>query len=121
MASLSVHESLDAPFSTATAASVDDPGYPVSVDGRPYLLDLNSDQFSRRSVQLLNTQQAQSGGDVALLTPMVWRRSTDRGTRAPGRLATTGRSPCRTASTSPTASTLEPVRVQPAARHDPDP
>lgn len=77
MASLSVHESLDAPFSTATAASVDDPGYPVSVDGRPYLLDLNSDQFSRRSVQLLNTQQAQSGGDVALLTPMVWRRSTD--------------------------------------------
>lgn len=74
---LSLHESFDEPFSGLVAGTEDDLGYPVSIDGRPYLLDLASDQFTRRSVQLLNTQQAQSGGDVALLTPEVWRRSTD--------------------------------------------
>lgn len=50
---------------------------PVAIDGRGYLLDLLSQQFTRRSVQLINTQQQDSSTDGALLEPEVWRRVID--------------------------------------------
>jgi hypothetical protein len=50
---------------------------PVALDGRGYILDLVSQQFTRRSVQLINTQQQDASQDGALLEPEVWRRIID--------------------------------------------
>ena len=69
--------SVSEPFSGATPSQPSDTSTPISIGGRGFWLDLASQQFSRRSVQLLNTQQAESGKDTALLTPEVWRRSTE--------------------------------------------
>lgn len=78
MSGLSIHETLDAPFYGGDAStSVDDRSLPVSINGRAFMLDLESNQFQRRSVQLLNTQQAQGGGDTSQTPPEVWRRSWD--------------------------------------------
>lgn len=68
------------PFFTgaASAAAPERGGYPVSIAGRGFLIDWTSQYpFSRRSVNLLNTQQAQSGGDQAQTPPEVWRRAME--------------------------------------------
>lgn len=68
---------LDEPFFTGGGPEADDYSMPVSLDGRGFLLDLENPQglaFTRRSVQLLNTQQAQSGLDQSVTAPEVWRR-----------------------------------------------
>ena len=66
------------PFSTGSGSDeVDDWGLPVSINGRPFVLDTASQDFSRRSIKLLNTQTAQTGQDYAMEPPTVWRRSTE--------------------------------------------
>lgn len=68
------------PFFTGavTSAEADRAGYPVSIAGRGFLIDWTSQYpFSCRSVNLLNTQQAQSAGDQAQTPPEVWRRSME--------------------------------------------
>lgn len=67
----------DEPFFEGGGPEVDDWGMPVSIDGRGFILDTASEQFSRRSVQLLNTQQAQSGLDQSVTPPEVWRRPAE--------------------------------------------
>lgn len=58
-----------------------DRGYPVAIAGRGFEIDWDppgySNAFSRKGVQLLNTQQASSGGDTASISPEVWRRSVE--------------------------------------------
>jgi hypothetical protein len=73
---------LDVPFyEGGSLGATDNLSMPVSVDGRPYLLDLAlgypNDHFHRASVQLLNTQQAQGNQDTANVPPEVWRRSIE--------------------------------------------
>ncbi|MGV0949365.1 MAG: hypothetical protein ACOYB3_01745 [Azonexus sp.] len=69
---------LDEPYFEGAGPELDDHSMPVSLDGRGFLLDLENPtygwQFSRRSVQLLNTQQSQSGLDQSVTQPEVWRR-----------------------------------------------
>ena len=85
MVAASLSSPLDTPLSSSTAAaaasSTDNLSMPVSLDSRPFLLDLAlgypNDHFHRTSVQLLNTQQAQSGQDSAQTPPEVWRRSIE--------------------------------------------
>lgn len=55
----------------------EDRSLPISIGSRAFMLDLASQQFSRRSVQLLNTQQAESGKDSSNVPPEVWRRSVE--------------------------------------------
>lgn len=59
-----------------------DYAYPVSIDGRGFLVDIQTvvgfyHSMQRTSVNLLNTQQAQSSGDLAQVPPEVWRRTAD--------------------------------------------
>lgn len=49
-------------------------GLPISIDGRPYIVDLSQQQFSRRSVQLLSQQSQDNSDEQALISPEVWRR-----------------------------------------------
>lgn len=63
------------PFYLGTGAVPDEWSLPVALDGRGFLVDLASDQFSRRSVDLLNTQDSRTGEtDRASVPPEVWRR-----------------------------------------------
>jgi hypothetical protein len=64
-------------FGGSSAPAIDDRSLPVSIAGRGFLLDLDSGDFSRRSVNLINTQQADSGKDAASISPEVWRRSSE--------------------------------------------
>ena len=78
----SLSKPLDTPLYTGViTAANDDLSMPVSLDGRPFLLDLAlaypNDHFHRVSIQLLNTQQAQSNADTAQTAPEVWRRSIE--------------------------------------------
>jgi len=78
MSDFEITDSFSEPFyGGAVASTTDDRSMPVSLDGRAYLVDLSSQQFSRRSVQLLNTQQAQGDGDQSSTAPEVWRRSIE--------------------------------------------
>ena len=53
-------------------------GFPVAVNDRLFLVDTTQQQFTRRSVQLLNTQNQDSPtGDIASLPPEVWRRNME--------------------------------------------
>jgi hypothetical protein len=59
-----------------------DYAYPVSIDGRGFLVDIQTvvgfyHSMQRTSVNLLNTQQAQSSGDLAQVPPEVWRRTAE--------------------------------------------
>lgn len=65
------------PFLSGGTIPPDDLSLPCSIGGRAFNLDLASQQFSRRSVQLLNTQQASGPGDTASLSPEVWRRAVE--------------------------------------------
>lgn len=65
------------PFLTSGGVETDDRSLPVSIGGRSFNIDLSSEQFTRRSVQLLNTQQASGAGDTASLSPEVWRRAVE--------------------------------------------
>lgn len=59
------------------AGEVIDYSLPVSVAGRGFLID-RSGQFARhtrRSLDLLNTQQSTSGDDLSAIPPEVWRRT----------------------------------------------
>ena len=68
-----ITDTFSEPFYTGTGAEADEWALPVGIDGRGFLLDLQSDQFSRRSVDLLNTQDARSGNTLSA-PPEVWRR-----------------------------------------------
>lgn len=62
------------------AAEQVDFSLPISLAGRGFLLDRNPTlglgmRHSRRSLDLLNTQQAASGSDLSALPPEVWRRT----------------------------------------------
>jgi hypothetical protein len=68
----------DEPYYEGTGPRLpEETNLPIALDGRGYLLDLLSQQFTRRSVQLINTQQQDSSQDGALLEPEVWRRVID--------------------------------------------
>lgn len=69
--------SVSEPFLLGGINPPDDLTLPCSIGGRAFNLDLASQQFSRRSVQLLNTQQAGGSGDTASLSPEVWRRAVE--------------------------------------------
>lgn len=58
-------------------ADQDQWGFPIAIDNRPFLIDTESQQFSRRSVQLLNTQNQDGKGDVSSIPPEVWRRNAE--------------------------------------------
>lgn len=59
-------------------ADQDQWGFPVAIQNRLFLVDTTQQQFARRSVQLLNTQNQDSPtGDIASLPPEVWRRNMD--------------------------------------------
>ena len=71
------------PFYTGPGAvPIEEVGLPCAVNGRGFLIDF-SDQpgylyrFRQTSVNLLNTQQAASGGDQSQVPPEVWRRSIE--------------------------------------------
>jgi len=49
-------------------------GLPISIDGRPYIVDLLQQQFTRRSVQLLSQQSQDQSDEQSLVSPEVWRR-----------------------------------------------
>lgn len=49
-------------------------GLPISIDGRPYIVDLSQQQFTRRSVQLLSQQSQDQSDEQSLVSPEVWRR-----------------------------------------------
>lgn len=67
--------SLSEPFFEGGGTTPDEWSMPVGIDGRGFLLDLASDAFQRRSVDLLNTQDSRSGTtDQASVPPEVWRR-----------------------------------------------
>lgn len=74
---------LNDPFFTGTGAPDDEERWlPFALDGRGFNVDLSDSigfyhRFQRTSVQLLNTQQANSGGDNAQIPPEVWRRSIE--------------------------------------------
>lgn len=77
-----VDSPLDEPFYAFGAISDrDDLSLPVSIDGIAFQIDEDrtwpAEPMTRRSVQLLNTQQAQSGGDISQTAPEVWRRSLE--------------------------------------------
>ena len=73
-----ITEDFSDPFYEGTGArDLEETGLPVSLNGRGFVLDLVSQQFQRRSVQLINTQQQDSSNDGALLQPEVWRRVID--------------------------------------------
>jgi hypothetical protein len=69
----------DEPFfeGSEALADLDQWGFPVAIDNRPFILDTESQQFSRRSVQLLNTQNQDGKGDVSSIPPEVWRRNAE--------------------------------------------
>jgi hypothetical protein len=70
----------DEPYFEGGGPELDDHSLPVSLDGRGFLLDLENPsglQFLRRSIQLLNTQQSQSGLDQSVTAPEVWRRPVE--------------------------------------------
>lgn len=63
------------PFFEGTGTTPDEWSMPVGIDGRGFILDLASDQFQRRSVDLLNTQDSRTGAtDISSVPPEVWRR-----------------------------------------------
>jgi hypothetical protein len=76
---------LNTPFITGSGSEpqADSANLPVSVNGRGFLIDNFSgdgmmyQRFMRQSIQLLNTQQAQSSADQSLIAPEVWRRSIE--------------------------------------------
>lgn len=73
----------DEPFFVgAGQVEAEEVGLPISVNGRGFLVDLSETlgyyyRYRQTSVNLLNTQQAQSGGDQAQTPPEVWRRSIE--------------------------------------------
>lgn len=75
--SLDLDQPFDEPFFTPGGPDVDDYNLPVSIDGRSFQLDTASQDFQRKSIKLLNTQQAQTGQDYAIEPPTIWRRSTE--------------------------------------------
>lgn len=77
MSGVDIDPRFNDPYFTGAGPDDDSYGLPVSIDGRGFNLDLASEAFSRRSVQLLNTQQAQSGLDQSVTSPEVWRRPVD--------------------------------------------
>jgi hypothetical protein len=75
-----ITETFEEPFYTGSAAAAlpEKTGYDVALDGRGYMIDWTAQiPYSRRSVALLNTQQAQSGGDQSQTPPEIWRRSIE--------------------------------------------
>ncbi len=66
---------LSEPYFLGTGAVPDEWALPVGIDGRGFILDLASEQFQRRSVDLLNTQDSRSAStDRSSTPPEVWRR-----------------------------------------------
>lgn len=72
------------PFFTGTGetAEVIDYALPVSIAGRGFLLDRSpqlpvSLRHQRRSIDLLNTQNASNSEDISLTPPEVWRRTVE--------------------------------------------
>jgi hypothetical protein len=71
---------LSSPFFTGTSISTEVPGrFDISLNGRPFMLDLTTEQtFTRRSIPLLRNQ-ADTGsapGEQSLSPEELWRRST---------------------------------------------
>lgn len=68
------------PFSeTTTAESEDAAGYPITIDGIGYVLDMLAEP-SRTAIKVVQSKQsayAQSNSDALLLPPEVWRRSRE--------------------------------------------
>lgn len=83
---------LDQPYYTGGGAALPEEfGLPVSVEGRGFLLDLTDElgyqyRYRRTSINLLNTQQATSGGEQAQVPPEIWRRSLDSWTSGAGQV-----------------------------------
>lgn len=72
------------PFFTGAGQITEEIDYtmPVSVAGRGFLIDRSPDlagglQHSRRSIDLVNTQNASDNEDATAITPEVWRRIAD--------------------------------------------
>jgi hypothetical protein len=68
------------PYYSGGRDTTDDAPYlPVSIDGRGFIVDTSRQyaEFSRKSVNILNTQQAESEGDSSSEVPEVWRRSVN--------------------------------------------
>lgn len=66
-------------YTGGRAINSDAPYLPVSIDGRGFIVDTSRQyaEFSRKSVNLLNTQQAESEGDASSDIPEVWRRAVN--------------------------------------------
>jgi hypothetical protein len=73
----------DQPFYTGPGIrEPEETALPVAIDGRGFLLDFSSGlglyhSYQRSAVQLLNSQQSDSGDDAAQIPPEVWRRNIE--------------------------------------------
>lgn len=75
-----ITEGFEDPSFTGSSASArpERTGYPLALEGRGYMIDWTSQiPYTRKGVDLLNTQQAQSGGDQSQVPPNIWRRSME--------------------------------------------
>jgi hypothetical protein len=79
-----ITERLDQPFYTGsgTTAVIDEVGLHCSINGRGFIVDFREEmgyyhRYQQTGVNLLNTQQSSSGGDLAQVPPEVWRRSVE--------------------------------------------
>lgn len=69
--------SFSGPYYTGGGLSAEVPGvFPIGIDGRSYLLDLNSNQFKRQSIPLLRAQADQGSRptEASLNPDDLWRR-----------------------------------------------
>lgn len=75
-----ITEGFEDPTYSGSSASTrpEQTGYPLALEGRGYMIDWTSQiPYTRKGVDLLNTQQAQSGGDQSQVPPNIWRRSME--------------------------------------------
>lgn len=66
------------PFYTGTGSSIDVPdGWPVAIDGHPYMVDLASDQFRRGFEERIRASSDTGGlpGEATINPQGLWRRS----------------------------------------------
>lgn len=77
MSGLQITEDFDGPYHGAGT-----PGLPtsfgaavVALDGRPYLIDTNSQQYRRTNIDVVNQRNVNDQRDILLLPQDVWRQS----------------------------------------------
>jgi hypothetical protein len=84
---------LDEPYYYGSAPSgPDEVGLDCSVAGRGFLLNLDENlgyyhRYQVTSINLLNTQQAQNGNDLAQVSPEIWRRIIESWDQGAGQLS----------------------------------